>query len=44
MIEDEVRKHFIEEKNFEPDASANNFIRSTVTSIVKGKIESKDRQ
>ena len=44
MIADEVRRHFIEEKNLEPDACANNFIRSTVTSIVKGKIEIKDRQ
>ena len=43
MIGDEVRKHFIEEKNFEPDTCANNFIRSTVTSIVKGQIEGKDR-
>merc|ERR1712173_272172 len=44
MIEDEVRKHFLEEKNFEPDECANNFIRSTISSIVKGKIASKDRQ
>ena len=41
MIVDEVRKHFIEEKNVEPDESANIFITSTVKSIVKGKIESK---